>query len=80
MCLLAVAPENDAHAGHGIEHEKWSALDCNALEHRLVELPAEIEREAVLIAARYARLFAVAVSCLVPGAGTRALRVGRGQG
>lgn len=80
MCLLAVAPENDAHTDHGSEHEKSSALGRSALEHRLVEVPAEIEREAVLIAARYARLVAVAVSCLVPGAGTRALRVGRRQG
>jgi hypothetical protein len=63
-----VAPENDAHTGHGSEHEKSSALDHSALKHRLVELPAEIEREAVLIAARYPRLFAVAMSYLVPAA------------
>ena len=44
--------------------------DRSALEHRLSELPAEIEREAALINARYAkpqaRLFPVAVSYLVP--------------
>ena len=44
--------------------------DRGALENRLSELPAEIEREAALISARYARpqprLFPVAVSYLVP--------------
>ena len=44
--------------------------DRGALEHRLSELPAEIEREAALITARYARpqprLFPVSVSYLVP--------------
>jgi superfamily II DNA or RNA helicase len=44
--------------------------DRGALEHRLAELPAEMEREEALIRARYAepspRLFPVAVTYLVP--------------
>ena len=44
--------------------------DRGALEHRLAELPGEMEREAEHIQARYAspspRLFPVAVTYLVP--------------